>query len=214
MRHLASLAFLMSLMTLLSACASIPSFIRVEVDGSTLEFKKKPPAEAPDSEFDLWLSTGRVLEHWHSGSMTRRVPELYRAVPNAVVFMHPDDAAKRNLRRGDAVKVESRRGHSVPAAQPCQPALGDAHVDLRVHRDIRLFLAKLQRGQIETAGAYRSGDRALRGDRIEPDVSRDRAGACLDVDIRLQGGGGALERCLDRGRQRIALERRNDPREL
>jgi nitrate reductase NapA len=71
----------------------------------------EPPAEAPDREYDLWLSTGRVLEHWHSGSMTRRVPELYRAVPNAVVFMHPDDAAQRNLRRGDAVKVESRRGH-------------------------------------------------------------------------------------------------------
>lgn len=71
----------------------------------------EPPAEAPDKDYDLWLSTGRVLEHWHSGSMTRRVPELYRAVPNAVVFMHPDDAAQRNLRRGDAVKVESRRGH-------------------------------------------------------------------------------------------------------
>ncbi len=66
---------------------------------------------APDNEYDLWLSTGRVLEHWHSGSMTRRVPELYRAVPNALVFMHPDDAAQRNLRRGDAVKVGSRRGH-------------------------------------------------------------------------------------------------------
>jgi nitrate reductase NapA len=71
----------------------------------------EPAAEAPDNEYDLWLSTGRVLEHWHSGSMTRRVPELYRAVPNALVFMHPDDAAQRNLRRGDAVKVESRRGH-------------------------------------------------------------------------------------------------------
>ena len=65
---------------------------------------------APDEEFDLWLVTGRVLEHWHSGSMTGRVPELYKAFPNAVVFMHPDDAAKRGLRRGDEVAVESRRG--------------------------------------------------------------------------------------------------------
>jgi nitrate reductase NapA len=60
----------------------------------------EPAAESPDTEYDLWLVTGRVLEHWHSGSMTRRVPELYRAFPNAVVYMHPDDAADRGLRRG------------------------------------------------------------------------------------------------------------------
>ncbi|MBU2970054.1 nitrate reductase catalytic subunit NapA [Pseudoalteromonas sp. C2R02] len=68
------------------------------------------PPESPDSEYDMWLCTGRVLEHWHSGSMTQRVPELYKAFPDAVVFMHPDDAKKRNLRRGDEVMVESRRG--------------------------------------------------------------------------------------------------------
>jgi nitrate reductase (cytochrome) len=49
-----------------------------------------PPAEAPDKEYPLWLCTGRVLEHWHSGSMTRRVPELYKAVPDAVVFMNKE----------------------------------------------------------------------------------------------------------------------------
>lgn len=70
----------------------------------------EPAAESPDSEYDLWLSTGRVLEHWHSGSMTQRVPELYKAFPNAVVFMHPEDAKKRGMRRGDEVKVMSRRG--------------------------------------------------------------------------------------------------------
>jgi nitrate reductase NapA len=70
----------------------------------------EPPAESPDEEYDLWLSTGRVLEHWHSGSMTQRVPELHKAFPNAVVFMHPKDASKRKLRRGDEVKVISRRG--------------------------------------------------------------------------------------------------------
>ena len=42
--------------------------------------------------------------------MTRRVPELYRAFPNAVVYMHPDDARKLNVRRGSEVKVVSRRG--------------------------------------------------------------------------------------------------------
>jgi len=73
----------------------------------------EPAAEEPDAEFDLWLSTGRVLEHWHSGSMTRRVPELYRAFPNAVVFMHPVDARERGFKRGQAVKVQSRRGELV-----------------------------------------------------------------------------------------------------
>jgi len=70
----------------------------------------EPAAESPDNEFDLWLSTGRVLEHWHSGSMTRRVPELYRAFPNAKVYMHPDDAKKRGFKRGQEVKVQTRRG--------------------------------------------------------------------------------------------------------
>ncbi|HEY9049993.1 MAG TPA: nitrate reductase catalytic subunit NapA, partial [Gammaproteobacteria bacterium] len=70
----------------------------------------EPAAESPDKEYDLWLSTGRVLEHWHSGSMTRRVPELYRAFPDALVFMHPEDAKKRGLRRGMAAKIVSRRG--------------------------------------------------------------------------------------------------------
>ncbi|TKB48319.1 nitrate reductase catalytic subunit NapA [Ferrimonas sediminicola] len=70
----------------------------------------EPAAESPDGEFDLWLSTGRVLEHWHTGTMTQRVPELYKAFPDAVVFMHPLDARERGLRRGDKVVVSSRRG--------------------------------------------------------------------------------------------------------
>jgi nitrate reductase (cytochrome) len=70
----------------------------------------EPAAEEPDKDYDMWLVTGRVLEHWHSGTMTRRVPELYRAMPNALVYMHPDDASKRGLRRGQAVKLQSRRG--------------------------------------------------------------------------------------------------------
>ncbi len=70
----------------------------------------EPAAESPDEEYDLWLSTGRVLEHWHSGSMTRRVPELHKSMPDAVVYMHPDDARQRKLRRGDLVKLTSRRG--------------------------------------------------------------------------------------------------------
>src|SRR3954469_23864630 len=70
----------------------------------------EPPAESPDKEFDVWLVTGRVLEHWHSGSMTMRVPELYKAFPGARVFMHPEDARARGFNEGAEVRVVSRRG--------------------------------------------------------------------------------------------------------
>ncbi len=68
------------------------------------------PPEMPDDEFDLWLSTGRVSEHWHSGSMTQRVPALHHVMPEALVFMHPDDAKQRGLQNGEMVKISSRRG--------------------------------------------------------------------------------------------------------
>ncbi len=68
------------------------------------------PPEMPDTEYPVWLSTGRVLEHWHSGTMTMRVPELYRAVPEALCYMHPADAEKFGVKQGGLCWVESRRG--------------------------------------------------------------------------------------------------------
>lgn len=68
------------------------------------------PPEVPNEEYPLWLCTGRVLEHWHSGTMTMRVPELYRAVPEALCYMHTKDAAKLGLIDGDLAWIESRRG--------------------------------------------------------------------------------------------------------
>jgi nitrate reductase NapA len=68
------------------------------------------PVEQPDTNYDLWLITGRVLEHWHSGTMTQRVPELHRAVPTALLYMHPEDAKVRGLQRKDLTWIESRRG--------------------------------------------------------------------------------------------------------
>ncbi|MCC7065602.1 MAG: molybdopterin-dependent oxidoreductase, partial [Planctomycetes bacterium] len=70
----------------------------------------EPAAESPDRDYPFWLSTGRVLEHWHSGSMTRRVPELHKAVPHAVCYMHPDDAVALGVRRGSEIEISSRRG--------------------------------------------------------------------------------------------------------
>ncbi|WP_439136497.1 molybdopterin-dependent oxidoreductase, partial [Pseudomaricurvus sp.] len=70
----------------------------------------EPPAESPDEEFPFWLSTGRVLEHWHTGSMTQRVPELHAAVPYAMVYMHYEDARDQGFRRGSEIKIISRRG--------------------------------------------------------------------------------------------------------
>jgi nitrate reductase NapA len=68
------------------------------------------PPELPDAEYPFWLCTGRVLEHWHSGTMTRRVRQLYRAYPHATVNIHANDAKKLSLKNGDQVKISSRRG--------------------------------------------------------------------------------------------------------
>jgi nitrate reductase NapA len=69
-----------------------------------------PPAEEPDDEYPFWLSTGRVLEHWHTGSMTRRVRQLHQAVPRAYVEINRADAAELSVKDGDAVRLVSRRG--------------------------------------------------------------------------------------------------------
>jgi len=68
------------------------------------------PPEMPDESYDTWLCTGRVLEHWHSGTMTMRVPELFRAVPEALCYMNPKDAKAKGLKQGGLAWVESRRG--------------------------------------------------------------------------------------------------------
>jgi len=54
----------------------------------------EPPPESPDAQYPFWLCTGRVLEHWHSGTMTQRIPQLHQAMPAAYVEMHPADARR------------------------------------------------------------------------------------------------------------------------
>lgn len=70
----------------------------------------EPAAESPDAEYNFWLNTGRVIEHWHTGSMTRRVPILHQAVPASYVELNPDDAADLGVVNGEKVKIISRRG--------------------------------------------------------------------------------------------------------
>lgn len=70
----------------------------------------EPPPEVPDTEYPFWLCTGRVLEHWHSGTMTMRIPPLRRAMPQAYLELHREDARQLGVANGDRVRVESRRG--------------------------------------------------------------------------------------------------------
>lgn len=66
--------------------------------------------ELPDEEYPVVLMTGRQLEHWHTGSMTRRSNVLDALEPVPVVQVHPDDLAKMGVKAGDVVELESRRG--------------------------------------------------------------------------------------------------------
>jgi len=70
----------------------------------------EPPPESPDADFPFWLCTGRVIEHWHSGTMTMRIPQLQRAMPQAYVEMNRADARRLGVANGDWVTLETRRG--------------------------------------------------------------------------------------------------------
>ncbi|MFC3110154.1 formate dehydrogenase subunit alpha [Undibacterium arcticum] len=69
-----------------------------------------PAAERPDAEYPMVLITGRQLEHWHTGSMTRRATVLDAIEPDPIALIHPLDLAAMGARPGDIVTLESRRG--------------------------------------------------------------------------------------------------------
>ena len=69
-----------------------------------------PPAETPDAEFPFILTTGRQLEHWHTGSMTRRADILDWAEPEASASLHPKTLRKLGVAPGETLRVETRRG--------------------------------------------------------------------------------------------------------
>jgi formate dehydrogenase major subunit len=69
-----------------------------------------PPDEMPDNEYPLVLSTGRLLEHWHTGAMTRRAGTLNTLEPVAVASLSPNQMSKLRIAPGDTIRVASRRG--------------------------------------------------------------------------------------------------------
>ena len=69
-----------------------------------------PPSEVPDAEFPLVLTTGRLLEHWHTGAMTRRAGVLDAIEPRGIATMNPREIARHGFRQGDMIAVETRRG--------------------------------------------------------------------------------------------------------
>jgi nitrate reductase NapA len=70
----------------------------------------EPPAEAPDQEYPFWLSSGAVIEHSDTGTLTRRIPTLHQALPHSYVEIHREDAQELGIRNRDPVRLVSRRG--------------------------------------------------------------------------------------------------------
>jgi len=86
-----------------------------------------PPDEQPDAEYPMILSTGRQLEHWHTGAITRRASLLDRLEPSAVAFLSPRDIRQLGLAPGDRVRVATRRG-SIEAAARADRAIPEGMV--------------------------------------------------------------------------------------
>jgi len=76
-----------------------------------------PPPEVPDAEYPFWLNTGRVIEHFHTRTKTKRVPQLHEMAPQNFAEVHPDDAAAMSLATGELVRIASRRGEIVVQAR-------------------------------------------------------------------------------------------------
>lgn len=70
----------------------------------------EPPYQQPSAEYPFWFCTGRLLEHWHTGSMTTRISELKRALPEGLLYMNKQDCAALGLADGDMAKVTSTYG--------------------------------------------------------------------------------------------------------
>ena len=76
-----------------------------------------PPDELPDTEYPMVLSTGRMLEHWHTGAITRRATILDHLEPAAVASLHPREMKRLDVWPGDSIQVSTRRGSIKIAAR-------------------------------------------------------------------------------------------------
>jgi formate dehydrogenase major subunit len=76
-----------------------------------------PPHERPDEDYPMVLSTGRVLEHWHTGAMTRRAAVLDSLEPESIVCLSPGDFDRLGIAAGERVRVTTRRGVIEAAAR-------------------------------------------------------------------------------------------------
>jgi predicted molibdopterin-dependent oxidoreductase YjgC len=76
-----------------------------------------PPAELPDQEYPLMLTTGRVLYHWHGAEMTRRARGLTAVYPEALIEINPKDAQRAGIADGEMIRLASRRGEIVAKAR-------------------------------------------------------------------------------------------------
>ncbi len=85
--------------------------------GAFFAIEHKDPAEMPDADYPLYLTTGRLLYQYHTGTMSRRAPGLAEKAPECRVEMAAADAAKYGIAEGDRVRVRSRRGEITARAQ-------------------------------------------------------------------------------------------------
>ncbi len=85
--------------------------------GKFIPVKHKPPAETPDNEYPFILTTGRMLFHYNTGTMTRRTMNLLREYPRNFVQINPQDAQRLGIKKQEKVRVKTRRGELEVAAE-------------------------------------------------------------------------------------------------
>jgi formate dehydrogenase major subunit len=85
--------------------------------GKLVAAKFRPPDETPDKDFPFILTTGRQLEHWHTGAMTRRASVLDALEPGPIAAVSRGTIAKMGIQAGDMVRVTTRRGSVVLTAR-------------------------------------------------------------------------------------------------
>lgn len=117
------------------------SFYGAKEDGNRAAIWLRPykaPAESPDTEYPFILTTGRQIDHWHTGTMTMNVLELKLSAPAAYAEINPKDAERLGIKDGERVRIASRRGSIVLPAKVVN-ALREGVVFVPMHYPDRLI---------------------------------------------------------------------------